>query len=61
MYDILKKRAEFNHRSLSAEVTYLVEVGLSEQNQGTRDLLHFLYRAGGGPTLDLKSSEPSVP
>lgn len=39
LYEVLKQRAEANKRSLSGEINYLIELGLSSSNEELLRLL----------------------
>lgn len=54
LYRVLKSRAEFNRRSMSGEVVHLIETGLAENNQQTKDLMRLLYQVNGGATLETR-------
>ena len=46
LYDAIKKRAAFNHRSVNQELVYLLECGLAEQSDMNREFLRILSQAG---------------
>lgn len=47
LYEILVNRAQNNHRSLSGEVNFLVEVGLGAETEELRSIMQILHKAGG--------------
>lgn len=44
LHDILRTRARFNNRALSAEILYLVETALALKSETTRETIHLLYK-----------------
>lgn len=49
LYAVLVKRAEFNRRSLSGEILYLIECALAGEIEGNQHILRTLLMAQGGP------------
>jgi plasmid stability protein len=39
LHEILKERASFNHRSLTGEIVYLIEVGLSVKGETAKEMM----------------------
>ena len=59
LYAVLVKRAEFNRRSLSGEILYLIECALAGEVEGNQHILRTLLMAQGGPSaLLLEEDEP---
>lgn len=52
LYEIITSRSQNNHRSLSGEVNFLVEVGLGAETEELRSIMQILHKAGGviGPS-----------
>lgn len=48
LYNVIKQRAKFNHRSLSSEVNYLVECGLAEKSEITREFMRLIFQINKG-------------
>lgn len=48
LYELLKDRAEFNHRSMSQECVFLIECALAAEIDGNREILRTLMMAQGG-------------
>ncbi|KQS75034.1 hypothetical protein ASG32_08025 [Methylobacterium sp. Leaf361] len=46
LHEILKHRAEQNHRSVTKEVVYLIETALGCASENVRETMHLLYKAG---------------
>jgi len=42
LYEIVRGRAEFNRRSLTGEITYLLEIALASKSESTREMIHML-------------------
>lgn len=42
LHEVVKSRAVFNRRSVSGEITYLLEVALAAQTDSTRDMIHMI-------------------
>lgn len=42
--EIIRDRALFNRRSISQEITYLIEVALAVKTEVGRDMIHMLER-----------------
>lgn len=45
LHEIVKDRAEHNRRTITAEMMYLIEVGLGAGNESVKDLIKLLHRA----------------
>ena len=48
LYAVLVKRAEFNRRSLSGEILYLIECALAGEIESNQHILRTLLMAQGG-------------
>ena len=48
LYVVLIRRAEYNHRSLSGEILYLLECALASEVEGNQQILRTLLMAQGG-------------
>ncbi len=42
---VLRTRASANHRSLTKEIVYLIEVALGCSSENVREAIHLLYKA----------------
>ena len=61
LYAVLIKRAEFNRRSLSGEILYLIECALAEEVEGNQSILRTLLMASGGVSSLLQEEEGPRP
>ena len=61
LYAVLTKRAEFNRRSLSGEILYLIECALAEEVEGNHSILRTLLMASGGVSSLLPVEEEPRP
>lgn len=61
LYAVLTKRAEFNRRSLSGEILYLIECALAEEIEGNQSILRTLMMASGGVNSLLQEQEERHP
>jgi hypothetical protein len=49
LHEIIKSRADFNRRSVTQEITYLVEIALASQTESTRAMIHMLSQLSQPP------------
>lgn len=57
LYNLLKDRARYNHRSMNGECIYLIEAALASEIDGNVAILRTLMMAQGG----VKSLQPQAP
>lgn len=48
LYALIQSRASFNHRSMSREVTFLIEAALGAESEGNLQIIRTLFMAQGG-------------
>jgi hypothetical protein len=57
LYNLLKDRSKYNHRSMNGECIYLIEAALASEVDGNMAILRTLMMAQGG----VKSLQTPVP
>jgi hypothetical protein len=50
LHEILRHRAEQNHRSVTKEVVFLIETALGCASESVRETMHLLYKANAEVT-----------
>lgn len=50
LFEAIKRRAAFNHRSVNQELVYLIECGLASQSDMTREFMRILSHAAEDPS-----------
>lgn len=48
LYNLLKERAKYNHRSMNGECIFLIEAALASEIDGNMSILRTLMMAQGG-------------